>query len=236
MAPMRHRMERASCLRLATECKSDLAIFVRRLSICSMDGIMTRLLLVLALAVGTQSAFGQAPRERISKLQDLLRTAHRGEDGSIVVAPRNESRTNASQPPGAIAGDEQAGVSISLSDQVRVPTGVAVEINSPGHAGVRGSEATQALLPPGVEIPETKIPLPRTYHGRGPAGAGEPDLGRRGEDPWDLARRLGIADNASYPIPESMRHDDLIHQTPRGRLCQERGMHPLSYRCRAHAP
>jgi hypothetical protein len=44
-------------------------------------------------------------------------------------------------------------------------------------------------------------------------GATEPGIGRAGTDPWDLARRLGIADNSSYPIPEELRFDDLARQS-----------------------
>lgn len=34
-----------------------------------------------------------------------------------------------------------------------------------------------------------------------------------GSDPWEAARLLGIADNASYPIPESLRYDNWIRQS-----------------------
>ena len=43
--------------------------------------------------------------------------------------------------------------------------------------------------------------------------ATEPGIGGRGEDPWDLARRLGIADNASYPIPTDLRCVDMAAQS-----------------------
>lgn len=32
-------------------------------------------------------------------------------------------------------------------------------------------------------------------------------------DPWELARRLGIAGNASYPIPHAVRHEDWARQS-----------------------
>ncbi|KAA1261743.1 LVIVD repeat protein [Rubripirellula obstinata] len=41
----------------------------------------------------------------------------------------------------------------------------------------------------------------------------EPDVGRHSDDPWDLARRLGVADNSSYPIPEDLRHINMATQT-----------------------
>ncbi len=61
---------------------------------------------------------------------------------------------------------------------------------------------------------EKKIPLPdfNGYHARF-QDVDEPNIARRGADPWDLARRLGVADNGSYPIPDEMRHVDLIRQT-----------------------
>ncbi len=188
-----------------------------------MDGIMTRLFLLLALAVASQSGFGQEPRERISKLQDLLRTAHRSEDGSFVAEGRDRAGVNTSGTASRPASNQRGGVSLSLSDQAIGPVSDASENLSPSHDGTRVIESDRALLPPGVEVPQSKIPLPRTYHARGPAGAREPNLGRRGEDPWDLARRLGIADNASYPIPETMRHDDLIHQTPAAAYAKSEG-------------
>ncbi|KAA5543897.1 hypothetical protein FYK55_11040 [Roseiconus nitratireducens] len=56
-----------------------------------------------------------------------------------------------------------------------------------------------------------------TFHGQpirsAVAGAEEPDIGFRNDDPWDLARRLGVADNASYPIPEDLRHVNLATQS-----------------------
>ena len=74
---------------------------------------------------------------------------------------------------------------------------------APDHRGT-----TADLLPP--------IPVvPGSFHGtafRNDA-ANEPNVRRKSDDPWDLARRLGIADNASYPIPEQLRHDDLTRQT-----------------------
>ncbi len=100
---------------------------------------------------------------------------------------------------------------------------------------------------PTQAIPTQKIPLPPTYHGRpivpagqapGPVGAKEPDLGRRGDDPWDLARRLGIADNSSYPIPDDVRHVDMMRQNAADALVKSEGcihchtdvghMHPIN--------
>ena len=34
-----------------------------------------------------------------------------------------------------------------------------------------------------------------------------------GEDPWDLPRRLGIADNSAFPIPNDLRHTNMATQT-----------------------
>ena len=50
---------------------------------------------------------------------------------------------------------------------------------------------------------------PARFHAPGPHGAKEPGVVASDGDPWDLARRLGIADTASYPIPESMRFGNL---------------------------
>lgn len=59
-----------------------------------------------------------------------------------------------------------------------------------------------------------KLPLPgyRGYHSRFDKG-GEANLRKAGSDPWDYARRLGVADNGSFPIPEELRHVDMLHQS-----------------------
>lgn len=61
---------------------------------------------------------------------------------------------------------------------------------------------------------QAKLPLPdyTGYHARF-SDMNEPNMGPKGSDPWDIARRLGIADNGSYPIPDDMRFADLMHQT-----------------------
>jgi len=156
-----------------------------------MNGIMKRLLqlaVLFACLLQVTQATAQSPRERITKLRDLLKSVQRTEQGDVVQV--------ASQEP-LPAG----GVAMQLSDQLKPAPQPAARIAD-----------ADAGLPPGVVIPKKKITLPRTYHGR-VAGANEPGIGRRGDDPWDLARRLGIADNASYPIPENLRHVDLIRQT-----------------------
>ncbi|MCC6510215.1 MAG: hypothetical protein IT423_14005 [Pirellulaceae bacterium] len=61
---------------------------------------------------------------------------------------------------------------------------------------------------------QVKVPLPEFngYHSRF-SDRNEANIAYKGADPWEYARRLGVADNTSYPIPESMRHTDMIHQT-----------------------
>lgn len=60
----------------------------------------------------------------------------------------------------------------------------------------------------------SKTPLPdyRGYHTRFTDGS-EPNIGQRGSDPWDYARRLGVADNGSFPIPDEVRHVDMLRQS-----------------------
>ncbi|HEY6563120.1 MAG TPA: hypothetical protein VIY86_01365, partial [Pirellulaceae bacterium] len=65
------------------------------------------------------------------------------------------------------------------------------------------SEGSEQVAP----ATSTSKPDPRVQE---PA---EPSVGRQGADPWDLARRLGIADNPSYPIPEGLRFVDLTRQS-----------------------
>ncbi len=61
----------------------------------------------------------------------------------------------------------------------------------------------------------SKIPLPdyRGYHTRFADAQEVPGVARIGQDPWALARRLGIADNAAYPLPDNIRNVDMVHQT-----------------------
>ncbi|MGN6545267.1 MAG: hypothetical protein ACTHK7_09490 [Aureliella sp.] len=60
----------------------------------------------------------------------------------------------------------------------------------------------------------SKIPLPnyQGYHAKF-GDLNEPNVAPEGTDPWDLARRLGVADNGSYPIPENLRFTDMMHQS-----------------------
>lgn len=56
------------------------------------------------------------------------------------------------------------------------------------------------------------------WHGNGryhvaPVRHIDRDRDARPEDPWELARRLGIADNPSYPIPPQLRHQDWMRQS-----------------------
>ncbi len=78
-----------------------------------------------------------------------------------------------------------------------------------------------------VEANDSKLQLAsfgsQGYDAAGPAGGKEPDIGPEGTDPWDLARRLGIADNSSYPIPESMRHDNLARQSAADAFAKSEG-------------
>ncbi|MCG8651529.1 MAG: hypothetical protein MI861_16930, partial [Pirellulales bacterium] len=170
---------------------------------------MKRILSVAVLLAWASLATAQSPGEKVADLRDFLRTAARDTSGQVVSRPAaGQARARRNQPslPDPVA--------FRLSDQ---PRSNGARSNGARSNGAKPAASQTPALPAGVKIPESKIPLPRTYHGRpinmGPTGAKEPSIGRRGDDPWDLARRLGIADNASYPIPESMRHDDLIRQT-----------------------
>ncbi len=72
-------------------------------------------------------------------------------------------------------------------------------------------DSNYSHLPPTLPA---KIPFPNYegYHARFSDGNDLPNIGSRGEDPWALARRLGVADNPTFPIPDELRFDDLMHQ------------------------
>jgi hypothetical protein len=192
-----------------------------------VNGLMKRLsksiVVLFAIAFLAPPVGAQAPRERIAKLRDYLATAY------------GEQDANGKQ--GEIA---QAGVTLSLSDQSdssEITLAAPPEANRTEPARIKPAPAPTPL-PPGFSIPEQKIPLPRTYHGKPAAGAREPGIGRRGDDPWDLARRLGIADNPSFPIPNDLRGVDLIRQTEADAFAKSEGcihchtdvghMHPVN--------
>ncbi len=173
----------------------------------------------------------RSPRQRIANLRDLLQSAQHDASGQVVQASAAElAAAELAEAEKATESSQPAAISMSLSDQLVPAPQPSARIAGP------------QTLPPGVEIPQQKIPLPRSYHGRavapGPVGAKEPGIGRRGEDPWDLARRLGIADNASYPIPTNLRHDDLMRQTSDQAMAKSEGcihchtdvghMHPVN--------
>ena len=155
-----------------------------------MNGIISRGLMaaLVLLIVSGMNASAQSTRQRAATLRDLLRSA---------AAPKTEV-----QPL-----ERRTATQASARPPVRQVKHIGPQLS--------GSPIPQTAtpLPPGIAVPAKKIPLPRTYHGRPVAGTREPDMGRRGDDPWDLARRLGIADNHSYPIPEDLRFVDLARQT-----------------------
>ncbi len=100
------------------------------------------------------------------------------------------------------------------------PLGLFAFVIAASLGSFAGQATAQVVPASAVEVrltdePTTKIPLPsyQNYHGRRVDVPGEPGIAPQGGDPWDLARRLGIADNSSYPIPESMRGEDLMHQS-----------------------
>lgn len=202
---------------------------------------MKRFLQLTVLLTGILSVVtvqAQSPRQRISKLQQMLRAAELDEKGEVVPAGAAKKDTAKGNPVKQASNDQP--VTFSLSDDNETPPQPAARVAT---ANAGHSSETIVNLPPGVSVPEKKIPLPQTYHGRtyeapGPAGAKEPGIGRRGDDPWDLARRLGIADNSSYPIPEDLRHQDLIRQTEHDAFAKSEGcihchtdvghMHPIN--------
>ncbi len=186
------------------------------------------LFVLLACLMQVPNAGAQSPRERISKLRELLKTSQLDEQGQVVPASPTQPI-----PMSARSGP----VTLQLSDQL-APSPKRSAPSPDTRPSARVANAEAAKLPPNVMLPKKKIPLPRTYHGRVPGDAMEPDIGRRGDDPWDLARRLGIADNPSYPIPEDLRHVDLIRQTASDAFAKSEGcihchtdvghMHPIN--------
>ena len=87
--------------------------------------------------------------------------------------------------------------------QAKSATAQAPVVNAPHRSGARTATAKRfriSELPPEVikqlshatELPTSKQAT-RSFHGQPPArrvpGASEPGIGRRADDPWDLARR-----------------------------------------------
>jgi hypothetical protein len=192
-----------------------------------MNGIMNRLfplLVILACLVHAPRATAQSTSEKIARLHDFLKSAQRDQQGDVVQVAHQQNQS---------AG----GVTMSLSDQLqpapagrvnREPTALAAGVKVDANQSVRPEasskkKAFSSVQPPGVVIPDKKIPLPRTYHGHRLEYVNTTELGRRNEDPWDLARRLGIADNASYPIPENLRHVDMMRQTESDAFAKSEG-------------
>ncbi|MCA9212642.1 MAG: hypothetical protein KDB27_06245 [Planctomycetales bacterium] len=98
------------------------------------------------------------------------------------------------------------------------------ESQAPNNVGATKFVIPQTATRP-IKSPESHRAF-GSYHGnpvRRNDAANEPNVGRRHDDPWDLARRLGIADNTSYPIPEELRHDDLIRQTQEAAFAKSQG-------------
>lgn len=91
--------------------------------------------------------------------------------------------------------------------RLQAPTPQSIPLQTP----VRPASAS-APVPGG----ENKVPLPsyNGYHTRFADEANVPNIPPRGSDPWALARQLGVADNESYPLPDNVRYEDWMHQTP----------------------
>lgn len=105
-----------------------------------------------------------------------------------------------------VAGQEKAHRAMVRSLQVGAPA-------HPQHGGGHG--IVHPAMPKVDDVTAVQNGQ-RRFHGADPALApagDEPAVGPQGSDPWDLARRLGIADNSSYPIPSSMRGVDLMRQS-----------------------
>ena len=146
---------------------------------------MKRLLLVIPLlfVTGLLTASAQTPREGIAKLQDLLRSVQRNEQGNVVqdsgqqpVTPSDT--TNRSEVANSNRAERaQPGVLMQLSDQ-----GSAFNSQSGPTAPSAAQPAERiahshgTTLPPGVTVPESKIPLPRSYHGRARQAPQNPTL------------------------------------------------------------
>ncbi len=202
------------------ECKSRMLVndqakngLMNRSSSLTMRWVRGFASSLFALVLIQSLASAQSPRERISTLQQLLQAgyAEQGSPPKPAVAPATQS----TPVPGAQTSPVNQATLVEPSDAT-----------SPTY---RIGDLPQKAMPPQampIEIPYApqpeKIPLPAIsaystgpgrYHAPGPAGAKEHDIAESGGDPWDLARRLGVADNASYPIPADLRHVDLTRQT-----------------------
>ena len=82
--------------------------------------------------------------------------------------------------------------------------------------------ASAQIQPASVVMPanpsaSVEVPLPTLsgYHTKFSDMNDIPNVAPRDGDPWALARRLGVADNGSYPIPDDLRHVDMMHQSAR---------------------
>ena len=94
---------------------------------------------------------------------------------------------------------------------------VSLILAGPAAGQVRRASHAAPALEPSVD---NKVPLPalRGYHARFADETytdekNQPNIPPAGGDPWALARRLGVADNGSYPIPADLRQVDLLHQS-----------------------
>ncbi len=176
-----------------------------------MNGFIKQLLALVVVAVCVSDAQAQTPSQRTAKLKDLLRSQAQVKPVSHV-EPAGSNDSNEQRESGNPADHAPEPFTMRLSDQLDTAPKPLPRASAQPKIRV----ASRPDLPEGVVVPEQKIPLPRTYHGRAASdslGATESGIGRRSDDPWDVARRLGIADNPSYPIPENLRHDDLARQT-----------------------
>ncbi|MFG0290495.1 MAG: hypothetical protein ACF8CQ_20120 [Rhodopirellula sp. JB044] len=128
--------------------------------------------------------------------------------------------------------NESDGVEFSLSDQPPTKQQPAASGTPPANGKPAAHEnqvrPTSGELPAPAPLSHGHLAAPqshgtpsyhggRSYHGgfQTPRvdGANEPGMAGKSGDPWDLARRLGVADNSSYPIPDDLRFDNLSTQT-----------------------
>jgi hypothetical protein len=81
-------------------------------------------------------------------------------------------------------------------------------------AQVRQASVTRLTLSDSIAPGKVPIPDYRGYHAKFADPQNAPNVAKAGGDPWALARRLGIADNSAYPLPDDVRHVDMMHQSP----------------------
>lgn len=141
--------------------------------------------------------------------------------------PMHDRISNVKTPPHRLP---LRALSILLASSLALITNPVV--TRPTFAQGTSNNRSATIAPPPTITPPEPAATPQTqrpwhtgngrYHSTAALRVADLGLDQADCDPWDTARRLGIADNASFPIPDEVRSDNWMRQSADDALAKSR--------------